>query len=119
MRYGASFLLTHTLAPLRSILTVLEGSLHVGFVTCNPENHLITKVLQKGEVFVFPVGPIHFQRNVGDGNVVSISALSSQNPGIVIVTNAVFGSVEPISIDVLAKAFQVDNKVVDYLQIQL
>lgn len=38
------------------ILTILEGSLYVGFVTSNPENKLFTKVLNKGDVFVFPQG---------------------------------------------------------------
>ncbi|RWR88632.1 putative germin-like protein 2-1 [Cinnamomum micranthum f. kanehirae] len=100
------------------ILTVLEGSLYVGFVTSNPENRLISKVLQKGDVFVFPKGLIHFQQNLGNGNVVSISALSSQNPGIVTIANSVFGSKEPISDDLLAKAFQVEKTVVDSLQAQ-
>ncbi|XXG68760.1 hypothetical protein AAC387_Pa06g1771 [Persea americana] len=98
------------------ILTVLEGTLYVGFVTSNPENRLISKVLQKGDVFVFPMGLIHFQQNLGNGNVVSISALSSQNPGIVTIANSVFGSKEPISDDILAKAFQVEKTVVDSLQ---
>lgn len=44
------------------ILTVLTGSLYVGFVTSNPENRLISKVLKKGDVFVFPVGLVHFQQ---------------------------------------------------------
>ncbi|RWR88633.1 putative germin-like protein 2-1 isoform X1 [Cinnamomum micranthum f. kanehirae] len=100
------------------ILTVLEGTLHVGFVTSNPENHLISKVLHKGDVFVFPMGLIHFQQNLGNGNVVSISALSSQNPGIVTIANSVFGSKEPISDDILAKAFQVEKTVIDSLQAQ-
>ncbi|XXG68629.1 hypothetical protein AAC387_Pa06g1674 [Persea americana] len=42
------------------ILTILEGSLHAGFANSNPPNRLITKVLNKGDVFVFPVGLIHF-----------------------------------------------------------
>ncbi|KAF8407498.1 hypothetical protein HHK36_006632 [Tetracentron sinense] len=42
----------------------------------------------------------------------------NQNPGIITIANAVFGSKPPISDDVLAKAFQVDKKVVDYLQAQ-
>ena len=98
------------------ILIVLEGTLHVGFVTS--QNRLITKVLNKGDVFVFPIGLIHFQLNVGYGNAVSISALSSQNPGVTTIANAVFGSNPPISSEVLTKAFQVDKKVVDYLQKQ-
>ncbi|KAK1279525.1 putative germin-like protein 2-1 [Acorus gramineus] len=100
------------------ILTVLEGTLYVGFVTSNPENRLITKVLQKGDVFVFPQGLIHFQRNAGYGKAVAIAALSSQNPGVITIANAVFGSSPPISDDVLAKAFQVDKNIVDRIQAQ-
>ncbi|XXG74559.1 hypothetical protein AAC387_Pa07g3251 [Persea americana] len=100
------------------ILTVLEGTLYVGFVSSNPDNRLFTKVLQKGDVFVFPEGLIHFQRNAGYGNAVAIAALSSQNPGVITIANAVFGSNPAISADILAKAFQVDKKVVDFLQTQ-
>ncbi|KAJ0082350.1 hypothetical protein Patl1_11463 [Pistacia atlantica] len=98
------------------ILTVLEGTLFVGFVTSNPDNRLITKVLEKGDVFVFPVGLPHFQRNVGNGSAVSISSLSSQNPGVITVAKAVFGSNPSIANDILAKAFQIDKSVIDQLQ---
>jgi quercetin dioxygenase-like cupin family protein len=37
------------------ILVVLEGTLLVGFVTSNTDNRLFTKVLNAGDVFVFPV----------------------------------------------------------------
>ncbi|CAK7357334.1 unnamed protein product [Dovyalis caffra] len=90
---------------------VLEGKLFVGFVTSNPENRLITKFLEKGDVFVFPIGLVHFQRNVGHGSAFSISSLSSQNPGVVLVANALFGSTPSIPNDILAKAFQVDESV--------
>ncbi|KAL0339559.1 UNVERIFIED_CONTAM: putative germin-like protein 2-1 [Sesamum radiatum] len=40
----------HTHPRATEILTVLEGSLQVGFVTSNPDNSLITKTLQKGDV---------------------------------------------------------------------
>ncbi|KAL2225875.1 putative germin-like protein 2-1 [Sesamum indicum] len=106
----------HTHPRATEILTVLEGSLQVGFVTSNPDNSLITKTLQKGDVFVFPVGLVHFQRNVGTGNAVAIAALSSQNPGVITIANAVFGSKPGISSDILAKAFQVDKSVVYQLQ---
>ncbi|PRQ29768.1 putative germin [Rosa chinensis] len=102
----------HTHPRATEILTVVEGSLEVGFVTSNPENRLISKVLQKGDVFVFPVGLAHFQHNVGKGNAVAIAALSSQNPGAITLANAVFGSKPDISADVLAKAFQVDKNIV-------
>ncbi|RVW18874.1 Germin-like protein 8-2 [Vitis vinifera] len=89
-----------------------------GFVTSNPDNRLIAKVLYKGDVFVFPEGLIHFHLNVGKTKAVAIAALSSQNPGVITIANAVFGSKPAISADVLTKAFQVDKKVVDYLQSQ-
>ncbi|CAA6675532.1 unnamed protein product [Spirodela intermedia] len=77
---------------------------------------LFTKTLNKGDVFVFPQGLIHFQLNIGRENAVAIAALSSQNPGVITVANTVFGSNPAINDDVLAKAFQVDKKVVDHLQ---
>ncbi|CAN1161236.1 Putative germin-like protein 2-1 [Linum perenne] len=107
---------TVTQIPGLNTLGVSMGSLEVGFVTSNPENRLISKVLKKGDVFVFPIGLIHFQRNVGHGNAVAIAGLSSQNPGVITIANAVFGSKPDISSDILAKAFQVDKKVVKKLQ---
>ncbi|KAJ9140887.1 hypothetical protein P3X46_031479 [Hevea brasiliensis] len=98
------------------IFTVIQGSLAVGFVTSNPENRFITKILHQGDVFVFPVGLIHFQRNLGNGHAVAISSLSSQNPGVMTIANAVFGSTPEIPSDILAKAFQVDKSVINYLQ---
>ncbi|XP_059668884.1 putative germin-like protein 2-1 [Cornus florida] len=106
----------HTHPRASEILTVLEGSLHVGFVTSNPENRLISKVLNKGDVFVFPQGLVHFQKNVGYGNAVAIAALSSQNPGVITIANAVFGSKPDISSDILAKAFQLDKNIVYQMQ---
>uniref|UniRef100_A0A2N9GJ55 Germin-like protein n=1 Tax=Fagus sylvatica TaxID=28930 RepID=A0A2N9GJ55_FAGSY len=99
------------------ILVVVEGTLYVGFVTSNP-NKLFTKVLNKGDVFVFPIGLIHFQFNIGQTNALAFAGLSSQNPGVITIANAVFGSTPPINPDVLVKAFQVDKNVIDYLQKQ-
>ncbi|KAK7269099.1 hypothetical protein RIF29_21815 [Crotalaria pallida] len=109
----------HTHPRGTEILVVLEGTLYVGFVSSNQDNNrLFTKVLNKGDVFVFPIGLIHFQQNVGYGNAVAIAALSSQNPGVITIANALFGSNPPISDEVLAKAFQVDKNLIDYLQKQ-
>ncbi|CAO2168284.1 unnamed protein product [Urochloa humidicola] len=109
----------HTHPRATEILTVLEGTLYAGFVTSNPNNTFFTKVLNKGDVFVFPRGLIHFQFNlVHDKPAVALSALSSQNPGVNTIANAVFGSKPPISDDVLAKAFQVEKGTIDWLQAQ-
>ncbi|KAF5738367.1 germin-like protein 1 [Tripterygium wilfordii] len=106
----------HTHPRATEILTVLEGSLEVGFVTSNPENRHITTVLKKGDVFVFPVGLVHYQRNVGLGNAVAIAGLNSQNPGVITIANAVFGANPEIDRDVLAKAFQLEKNVIAYEQ---
>ncbi|KAH7543378.1 germin-like protein subfamily 1 member 7 [Ziziphus jujuba] len=111
----------HTHPRATEILAVLEGTLEVGFVTSNQpdgSNKLFTKILNKGDVFVFPVGLIHFQFNRGDCNALAFAALSSQNPGVITIADAVFGSDPRINPDVLTKAFQVDKNIIDYLQKQ-
>ncbi|CAA2969467.1 germin 2-1 [Olea europaea subsp. europaea] len=112
---------THSLAT--EVLVVVEGTLYVGFVTSNPanpnmKNKLFTKILYLGDVFVFPEGLIHFQFNVGKKKAVAFAGLSSQNPRVITIANAIFGSNPPISRDVLTKAFQVDKNVIKYLQSQ-
>ena len=107
----------HTHPRATEILTLVKGTLQVGFVTSNPENRLITRVIHEGDVFVFPRGLVHFQRNVnGYETAQAFSALSSQNPGINTLANVVFGSEPDIPADILAKAFQVDRNVVLNLQ---
>ncbi|KAK4254048.1 hypothetical protein QN277_009480 [Acacia crassicarpa] len=107
----------HTHPRGTEILVVVEGTLLVGFVASNQnQNRLFTKVLNKGDVFVFPIGLIHFQQNVGYGNAVAFAALSSQNAGVIPIAKSVFGSDPPISPAVLQKAFQVDQKIIDLLE---
>ena len=107
----------HTHPRGTDLLVVIEGTLLVGFVISNP-NKLFTKVLNKGDIFIFPIGLIHFQFNIGETNALAFSGLSSHNPGLITIANAIFGSNPPINPDVLAKAFQLDKSVVDYLQKQ-
>ncbi|KAM7523202.1 hypothetical protein LguiA_013104 [Lonicera macranthoides] len=100
-------------------LVVLEGTLYVGFVTSNTNNRLFTKVLNKaGDVFVFPEGLIHFQFSAGKTKAIAIAALSSQNPRVITIANAMFGSNPPTFADLLTKVFQVDKNVIDHLQAQ-
>jgi hypothetical protein len=88
-------------------------------VSSNTENRLFTKVLNKGDVFVFPIGLIHFQFNAGNTNAVAFVSLNSQNAGVIMIVNAVFGSNPPINPDVLTKAFQLDKNIVEDLQKKL
>ncbi|GLT88583.1 hypothetical protein SLE2022_066020 [Rubroshorea leprosula] len=107
----------HTHPRGTEVLVVQEGTLYVGFVSSNQDgNRLFTKVLNKGDVFVFPIGLIHFQLNIGKTPAVALSALSSQNPGTITIADAVFGSNPAINPDVLTKAFMLEPNVVKYLQ---
>ncbi|XXG65913.1 hypothetical protein AAC387_Pa05g3499 [Persea americana] len=68
----------HTYSRATEILTVLEGTLYVGFVLSNQNNNTLTgKVINKGDVFVFPIGLIYFRANIGHTHAVAISSLSS------------------------------------------
>ncbi|XP_019058904.1 PREDICTED: germin-like protein subfamily 1 member 7 [Tarenaya hassleriana] len=107
----------HTHPRATEILVLVEGTLLVGFVSSNQDkNRLFSKVLYPGDVFVFPIGMIHFQVNVGRTNAVAFAGLGSQNPGVITIADAVFGSKPPIVPDVLARAFQLDVNVVRYLE---
>ncbi|CAK7357329.1 unnamed protein product [Dovyalis caffra] len=105
----------HTHPRASEIVTVLEGSLFVGFVTSNPLNRLISKVIQKGDVFVFPIGLVHFLYNVGNAPASVISTFSGQNPGVVMVPG-LFQTNPSIPDEILAKAFQVDKSVIRELR---
>ncbi|CAK7329415.1 unnamed protein product [Dovyalis caffra] len=100
------------------ILLVLKGTLYAGFVTSNPDHRLFAKTLKAGDLFVFPFGLLHFQMNVGKTPAVAIAALTSQNPGVNTVANAVFGAVPSINPEVLTTAFHLDRKLVEDLQTQ-
>ncbi|XP_062083262.1 germin-like protein subfamily 1 member 16 [Humulus lupulus] len=101
------------------ILVVVKGTLYVGFVSSNQDgNRLFTKVLKEGDVFVFPIGMIHFQFNPEHTPAIAFAGLSSQNAGVITIANTVFGSNPSINPDILARAFQVDKNVINYLQKQ-
>ncbi|CAN6926766.1 unnamed protein product [Brassica oleracea] len=107
----------HTHPRATEILVLVEGTLLVGFVTSNQDNNrLFSKVLYPGDVFVFPIGMIHFQVNVGRTNAVAFAGLGSQNPGTITIADAVFGSTPLIMPEILAKAFQLDVNVVRFLE---
>ncbi|KAK2991029.1 hypothetical protein RJ640_018024, partial [Escallonia rubra] len=93
--------------PASEILTVVDGSLQVGFVTSNPKNRLITRYLRRA---TYSCSRRVLSTSNGMWEVVRqlllIAALNSQNPGVITITNAVFGSNPSILSDILAKAFQ-------------
>jgi len=92
------------------VIFVLQGSLDVGFVST--ANRLYALTVCAGEVFVFPRGLVHYQRNNGGGPAAVLSAFDSQLPGTQPVAEALFGASPPVPTDVLARSFQVDGGVV-------
>lgn len=100
----------HSHPRATELIILLEGRLLVGFVSTN--NQFFSKVLNPGEMFVVPKGLIHFQYNVGTKKALAITTFDSQLPGVVIASTTLFASNPAIPDDVLAKAFQVDQKVV-------
>ncbi|TVU43131.1 hypothetical protein EJB05_09573, partial [Eragrostis curvula] len=91
----------HTHPRATEILTVLEGTLYVGFVTSNTDNgnKLFTKVLNKGDVFVFQRGSSTFSSTRSTTSRRSPSLLSAAKPRSYNHCHAVFGSKPPISDD--------------------
>ena len=86
------------------ILFVLEGQLDAGFITT--ANVLISKTIVKGEIFVFPKGLVHFQKNSGYGPASVISTFNSQLQGTVNIALTLFAATLPIADHVLAQTFK-------------
>ncbi|RLN25427.1 germin-like protein 1-3 [Panicum miliaceum] len=93
------------------IIFVLQGSLHVGFITT--ANRLYARTVCRGEVYVFPRGLMHFQKNNGGTPAAVISAFNSQLPGTQAVAQTLFGASPAVPTDVLARAFQIDGGLVE------
>ncbi|XP_010272156.1 PREDICTED: germin-like protein subfamily T member 2 [Nelumbo nucifera] len=96
---------------------VIKGKLLVGFVTT--ANVFYSKVLTEGEMFVIPRGLMHFQINVGDGKALAFTTFNSQLPGAVIFSSTLFATRPTIPNQVLTKAFQVDDDIINTLKSKL
>ncbi|KAK1277336.1 Nectarin-1 [Acorus gramineus] len=107
----------HTHPRATEIVFVLEGQLDVGFITT--ANVLIAKTIMKGEVFAFPRGLLHFQKNSGAGPASVIVGFNSQLPGTQKVAAALFTTSPGVPDDVLAKAFQIGASDVQKIKMNL
>ncbi|XP_027935204.1 germin-like protein subfamily 2 member 4 [Vigna unguiculata] len=107
----------HTHPRATEIVFVLDGELDVGFITT--ANKLISKSIKKGEIFVFPKGLVHYQKNNGDKPASVLSAFNSQLPGTFSIAAALFSSTPTVPDNVLAQAFQIDTKQVDDIKAKL
>ncbi|XP_054821061.1 germin-like protein subfamily 3 member 4 [Prosopis cineraria] len=62
------------------MIFVVEGMLVVGFL--DTHSKLFQKLLNVGDVFVFPKGLFHFCVNRGRGDAILLSVFNSQSPGM-------------------------------------
>jgi quercetin dioxygenase-like cupin family protein len=88
------------------LIHVIQGKVYSGFVDSN--NKVFARILEQGEVMVFPRGLVHFMMNVGDEDVTLFGSFNSQNPGLQKIPSAVFGS--GIDEELLQKAFGLSSK---------
>ncbi|CAM6107457.1 unnamed protein product [Calypogeia fissa] len=78
----------HTHPRATEVFYVLTGSIDVGFVDTN--NDLFEITVNTGDIFVFPKGLLHWQRNNGAGTASGYSVLNSENPGTLLVVKGLF-----------------------------
>lgn len=90
------------------IVFVIQGQLDVGFIT--PSNVLVSQTIKVGEIFVFPRGVVHFQKNNYTSPAAVIAAFNSQLQGTLGVVTALFTSKPPIMDIVLAQTFQISTE---------
>ncbi|GFP91602.1 germin-like protein 1 PjGLP1 [Phtheirospermum japonicum] len=95
---------------------VLQGKLEVGFISPEQNYKYYNKTLNKGDMFVVPPGLVHVQRNAFNGYTSSYAIVNSQNPGIDIITQAVFGAKPAIDTRYLAQVYQLDDQTIKKLQ---
>uniref|UniRef100_A0A5B7AUH8 Germin-like protein n=1 Tax=Davidia involucrata TaxID=16924 RepID=A0A5B7AUH8_DAVIN len=104
----------HTHPRATEVIFVLEGALDVGFITTS--NVLIPKSIKQGEIYVFPRGLVHFQKNNGKVPAAVIAAFNSQLPGTQVIAAALFTAAPPVPDNVLAKAFQIGAEEVEKIK---
>ncbi|ESW17056.1 hypothetical protein PHAVU_007G206600 [Phaseolus vulgaris] len=107
----------HTHPRATEIVFVLEGQLDVGFITT--ANVLISKTINKGEIFVFPKGLVHFQKNNANVPAAVISAFNSQLPGTQSIATTLFAATPSLPDHVLTKTFQIGTKEVQKIKTRL
>lgn len=78
---------THSHPRASEILFVSKGSVIAGFI--DTSNNGFQQVLNEGDVFIVPRGMVHYCFHTGSESSTVFSVLSSQNPGLVSVTDAV------------------------------
>ncbi|CAL5012872.1 unnamed protein product [Urochloa decumbens] len=103
----------HTHPEASEFIYVLDGTMLAGFVSAET-NAAYTKTLNKGDLYVFAQGLLHFQINLGNTTAVAINAYSSHNPGLQITDFALFANRLPA--DVVSKVTFITKEEVERLK---
>lgn len=94
------------------IAYVVQGSVYSGFV--DSMNRVFARILEQGDVMVYPRGLMHFQMNVGKKPATIFGSFNSQNPGLQKIPIAIFGS--GINDELLEKAFGLSPKQIEIMR---
>ncbi|CAK9218007.1 unnamed protein product [Sphagnum troendelagicum] len=86
----------HTHPFASETLFVVQGSIYTGFISF--DGVLYAETLQKGDIYIFPKGTLHFQINVGTGPAISFNSLNSQAPGFLVAANQLLLSNIPAAV---------------------
>nr|XP_043617108.1 germin-like protein subfamily 3 member 4 [Erigeron canadensis] len=79
----------HTHPRATEMIFVAKGVVIAGFIDTNSK--LFQSVLREGDVFIFPKGLLHYCMNSGFEDALAYSVFNAQNPGVVDISNAMFG----------------------------
>ncbi|KAH0451210.1 hypothetical protein IEQ34_019363 [Dendrobium chrysotoxum] len=83
----------HTHPAASELLIVIHGTILAGFISSS--NSVYYKTLNKGDAIVFPQGLLHFQVQIGGLPAVALASFSSPEPGLQIVSVALFANSLP------------------------
>ncbi|OAE23023.1 hypothetical protein AXG93_3255s1020 [Marchantia polymorpha subsp. ruderalis] len=105
----------HTHPRGAEIFVILDGELDAGIV--DTANNLYTATLKKGDVFVFPMGLMHYQINRSKTKTATVlAAFASQNAGRVSLPPNMFNTEPRIETDIIMKSLFLDKKTVERLK---
>ncbi|CAM6095922.1 unnamed protein product [Calypogeia fissa] len=99
------------------IFYILTGTWYVGFI--DTSNKLFDANLVAGDLFIFPIGLIHFQLVTSKDGATGFSAFNSENPGVSIIPTALFESSASLDNMVLAEAFNVTVDIIKMIKMNL
>ena len=98
----------HTHPGATEIILVARGAVTAGLISS--DNTVYVKTVEEGDIMVFPQGLLHFQVNTGRTQAHLWASFGSPNPGLQILSNALFSNNLPSEL-IEKTTFLDDNEV--------